>query len=173
MTTGRINQVTIFEGGPVARRRRETPRPRQARVGVSQVIGVTEHPVGRPPLEPNRRGVPRPPSICRDCFPQGEVRRRTRANQIAGPNFRMPASRGGYSSTVTSVKTATGPRACPRVRQGIDGHRPITHRLPSARDRLNRRNRLRAPPARRRRVGRTNSQRRGGRRDECQCNPPS
>jgi len=110
MTTGRINQVTIFEGaGAPAHVRRGSE--------LVKVIGVTEHPVGRPPLEPNRRDVPRPPSICRDWIPQGEVRRRTRANRIAGPNFRMPASRGGYPSTVTSVKTATGPRACPRVRR--------------------------------------------------------
>jgi len=63
--------------------------------------GVTEHPVGRPPPELNQGSVPRPPSICRDWIPQGEVRRRIEANRIAGLNFRMPASRGGYPSTVT------------------------------------------------------------------------
>jgi len=64
--------------------------------------GVTEHPVGRPPPEPNRRGVPHQPSICRDWIPQGEVRRRARTNRIAGPNFRMPTSSGGYPTAVTS-----------------------------------------------------------------------
>ena len=171
MTTGRINQVTIFEQGPRSREVLGGPSP-LARVGVSRLGGVTEHPVGRPPPEPNRRGVPHQPSICRDWIPQGEVRRRARTNRIAGPNFRMPTSSGGYPTAVTSSQ-----RRIPAFKRApecveismANGQQPtdLLRRETTAIGRIG----FGRPLHRRRRVGRTNSQRRPIGRTLVKCVP--
>ena len=150
------------------------PPPAEAGRSIVDVIGVTEHPVGRSPLEPNRRGAPRRPSICRDWIPQGEVRRRTWALRKQFPE--LPHARLKRRLPVDGhVHRMDGYRrwACPRMRR--------RYRWPTA---SNPQTSVGArpasiggigfgrPPPSRPGVGRTDGPVGGRERDDCQRHPP-
>jgi hypothetical protein len=107
MTTGRINQVTIFDGrqtihpGGVSGR---LPNPTE-RAGVSQLDGTgPKSPPGLPLLSKgaNPRASLQRPSICHNWIPQGRVRQREVFLLKVLTCFGMAASRGGYLLPVTS-----------------------------------------------------------------------
>ena len=172
MTTGRINQVTIFERGAVTARSVGAPAPREARVGVSQVGGVTGPP-GRPPAprtESQRRAAPTIHLPRLNSPRRGPPKSRGQSNSQPGLPHAHLERRLPVDGHIPGG-TATGLRACPRVRRDIVGQGPLIHRLPSARDRRGRRIRLRASPPRAPRVGGTNGQGRDSARTMVKCVP--
>ena len=111
MTTGRINQVTIFAAV------QPKPGANPADAGPSLVNRRgEEHPAGATSAELNRRG-----STHGHPFATTEFSGAGSAEDTAGvpPDFRMPVPEGGYPSPVTSEvnRTAIGTRTFPQMCQ--------------------------------------------------------
>jgi hypothetical protein len=109
MTTGRINQVTIFSRGG---------RPGAPARSVVQV-GMTGHPA-RGTRPPGGETVASPPFNCHDRVPRGEVRARSVRPQ-GPPGLGMSASRGDSPAAGHTRRADTGARRGPQLspREGM------------------------------------------------------
>ena len=119
MTTGRINQVTIFAAVALA----GSGLPRG---GVELVKGRGKTP-GLKPAARTESG----PRASDHPFATTEFSKARSVKEALGipTDFDIPTSEGGYPSPVTSRRTDTGTQAYPQMRRRIDCHRPTIHGL--------------------------------------------
>ena len=120
MTTGRINQVTIFER-PSPEYMGPAPSARGSSVVHKKGCGTPGEAPG-PRTESKARHRPHP-------FATTEFSRSRSAEAVVLYSASACPPQKEATHRRSHQKTATSTRACPQLRQYIDGHRPITHRI--------------------------------------------
>jgi hypothetical protein len=120
MTTGRINQVTIFE------------KPSPECIGPARSTRGSELVHRRGCGTPGRAPSPRTKSGAKrggHPFATTEFSRSRSAEATVSTALRHTLPRRRLPTASHIKKTVTSTRACPQIRQSIDGHRPVTHRI--------------------------------------------